>query len=193
MKPKRLREETFPEKKKKVVGIIMICVALALILLCTTQTIENYGPGRDEKAVFNDLRAPVSTTSEQPSIDRHNYLMHEKKIITERVTSKGIVFSEYKKDFANTARKNYDIEARFSDMARDLEGFAEEVENARMEIQSFRPSDGETKQHQADLLGRLDRLHAKIMEYKDHMRSPKDTVKYLDECQYELRRVFDIT
>ncbi len=189
----KMREETFPQKKKKVFGIIIICIALTIILFATTRTIENYGPGQDPKAKFDDLRAPITSTSEQPPIDRHNYLMHEKKIINEHVASKGLIFTEYKKDFVNTAKKNYDIEARFADMSRDFEGLAEEIESARTEIQSFRPADGETKQHQADVLGRLDRLHAKLMEYKNHIRAPKDTANYLDECQYEFRRLMDIT
>ncbi len=188
----KMREETFPQKKKKVFGIIIICIALGLILFATTRTIENYGPGKDPKADFNDLRNPIATTNEQPPIDRHNYLMHEKKIINDHITSKSLLFAEYQKDFVNTGRKNYNIEDRFADLSRDFDGFAEEIENARAEIQSLRPVDGETKQHQADVLSRLDRLYAKVMEYKEHARAPKDTAKYLDECQYELRRLLDV-
>ena len=106
----KMREETFPQKKKKIFGILIICAALAIILFATTRNIENYGPGLDPKAKFDDLRAPITSTSEQPPIDRHNYLMHEKKIINEHITSKSLLFAEYKKDFVNTARKNYNIE-----------------------------------------------------------------------------------
>ena len=177
----RKREETFKQKRRKIFGIILIVIGLGLILLATTRNIENYGPGKDPKAEFNDLRAPIVSTAEEPPIDRHQYLVKERKIITERVTTKG----------KNTARTNYDVEARYADFARDCELYAEEVETARSEIQAMRPTDGETRQHQAEMLGRLDRLYNAVMGYKDHSRSPKDTTAYLEQCQYELRRVSD--
>ena len=187
----RQREETFPQKRRKVVGIIMIVIALGLILLATSRNVENFNPGADAKAVFNDLRAPTTSTSEEPPVDRHHYLVRERKILTERVTTKGAIIGEYKQDFANLSHKNYDIEARFADLSRDFELYGEEIENARSEIQAMRPTDGETRQHQADILSRLDRLHNAVMDYKNHNRAPKDTVSYLESCQYELRRVGD--
>ncbi len=185
-------EETFPEKRRKLIGIILITIALGVIIWATTDNFDR-GPGRDPTAntASLDLLSPSSSTSKEPPIDRHSYLIRERKTINDHVTTKGLLLGEYKKEFTNYGRNNYDIEAYFKDFARDMEIYAHEIEIARGEVQSMRPTDAETKSHQQDMVDRLSRLENIVLQYQDHMRSPKETVEYLTRCQHEYRRVAD--
>ena len=57
------------------------------------------------------------------------------------------------------------------------------------ELRSMNPKLAESKYEQKKALEKVERLYTLVSDYPNHTSRVKDTVKYLTECEYALRRV----
>ncbi len=187
-----IKDETFNEKKRKIVAIILMVCLIALVLVVTGDgKIRTKASDTSVSETSHNFIRPLSYIDRQPVASRHTYLVNEAKTVTELVVNQGLFIAEYKKDFKNLQNYDYNIDARYKDFALDMNRYKEKIEDAISTIQSMRPDDDATIAHQQEMVEKLSRLRDSVREYRNHMRTPKDTINYLAQCQYELRRVSD--
>ena len=105
------------------------------------------------------------------------------------IVSGGYVISQYKRVFTNGSRMDYDVEAAYSDYARDFEKYRHDLRQDIEYLKSLNPKLQDARYQQNDTLGKAERLYMKVSEYDSHMENVKDTIQYLSECQYELNRI----
>lgn len=127
-------------------------------------------------------------TDDMPESSNYTYGIKEYQVLND-VVSEGMVIKRYQRIFKNTLRKDYDIEAAYVDFARDMEEYKTHLRNNIADLKAMRPAQEQTRYEQANALKKLEEFYSKLSEYPGRSGNIKDTLKFLDECEYELGKL----
>lgn len=167
--------------------LVLLCVVLIVISDSNTFTRTTSSIDR----TFDSQSAvSLSTTSadDMPPMSNNQYQVEELKMLND-IVSGGYVISQYKRVFTNGSRMDYDVEAAYSDYARDFGKYRHDLRQDIEYLKSLNPKLQDARYQQNDTLEKAERLYMKISEYDSHTSNVRDTIQYLNECQYELNRL----
>lgn len=143
----------------------------------------------NENASLDTTPVVLSDASdEMPESSPYTYGVSEYQIIND-MTSQGMVLREYKKVFKNTSRRDYDISEAYHDFDEDMGQYTTHLRQALAALKAQRPAVNESKQEQTDTIAKVEKLYQAVSQYKSHEESPKDTVAFLEDCEYALSRL----
>ena len=149
------------------------------------------GNGTMERAAHDtDLKASSlsEASDDMPEVSDYTYGISEYQILSESVNN-GMIIHDYRKIFANTSRRNYDVEDTYRKFSSDMEEYRKNISRNILQLQSLRPATPHSRSAQASSIKRLESLHAIVAEHERHMRSIKETLEYLQNCEQELTRL----
>ena len=176
------------ETKKWIIASFMVIILIALVYLSNGLN----SPKIDSKEDSNlDIATPVlltETSDEMPPMSIHQYGLSEYQILND-IVAQGSILSHYKRTFKNTARFDYDVESAYADFVNDMEEYRVNLKRDITELKSMNPKLPVSQQEQKKTLEKVERLYTIISDYPNHTSRVQDTVKYLTECEYALRRV----
>lgn len=169
-----------------VCGIVILC--FAMIVFADNGFANRLSAENDAKI---DRATPVvlsEASDEMPSSSSYGYGVTEYQVLND-VVSEGMVIRQYQRIFKNTARKDYSIESAYKDYLSDMEEYRVNLKQDITMLKSMRPALKDAQYEQVNAVKKVERLYDKISDYKNHAHNLKDTLKYLEECEYELNRV----
>lgn len=176
------------EFRKWLVASFMVITILVLVYLSNGLTAPTVNTKEDSNV---DISTPVllsETSDEMPPMASHHYGISEYQLLND-IVSQGMVVSHYKRTFKNTVRQDYDVESAYADFARDMEEYKANLEKDLIELKSLNPKLPNAKYEQKNAIEKVERLYSVISDYPNHLNRTKDTVNYLSQCEYALRRV----
>lgn len=138
-----------------------------------------------------DIKTPMKmseVTDEMPPMSQHSYGISEYQVLSDIVSQGGII-AQYRHIFQNRAREDYDIKGAYEDYSTDMLNYKAKLEEHIATLSSLSPATQAAQKQQELTLSKVKQLYAKVAEFDEHQKNPKDTVKYLDSCSMTLRRV----
>ena len=176
------------ETRKWLIASFMVVTIIILVYLSNGLSAPTVNTKEDSGI---DIATPVlmsETSDEMPPMASHQYGISEYQILND-IVSQGMVISHYKRTFKNIARQDYDIESAYADFSRDMEEYKTNLKKDLIELKSMNPKLSNAKYEQKDAIEKVERLYSVISDYPNHISRTKDTVNYLSQCEYALRRV----
>ena len=177
------------ENKKWLLAGVIVVICLALIVF-----VDNGFSNRlnAENDAYLQRTAPVlldEASNEMPKSSAYTYGISEYQILND-VASQGMVVRQYKRIFKNTARKDYSVENAYMDFAEDMEEYKTNLGKDIAMLKGQRPALDNAKYEQANTVKKLEALYSVVADYKNHVHNLNDTLRYLDDCEYALNRVY---
>ena len=176
------------ETKKWIIASFMVITLIVLVYLSNGLNSPQLDSKEDSQI---DISTPVllsEASDEMPPSSIHQYGISEYQILSD-IVAQGAIIPQYKRTFKNTARFDCDIESAYSDFASDMEEYRVNLKRDITELRAMNPKLAESKYEQKKALEKVERLYTLVADYPNHTSRVKDTVKYLTECEYALRRV----
>lgn len=176
------------ETRKWIVAVFMVVILIALVYLSSGLNAPKIDSKEDAGI---EIATPVllsEVSDEMPPMSIHQYGLSEYQILND-IVAQGSIISQYKRTFKNTARLDYDVEGTYLDFVNDMEEYRVNLKRDLTELKSMNPKLEVSQYEQQKAIEKVERLYVLVAEYPEHTKRLKDTVKYLTECEYALRRV----
>lgn len=170
--------------------MVFLCVVMLVLTFGTTKHFFLDNRTTDSDSVF-DKESPVSLadySDEMPYAGSHTYGIDEYKILN-NIVSEGGIITQYKMLFKNLKRRDYDIDSTYEDFDHDFAEYAEHLKGYLVDLKSMRPAVDTSSMEQEQTVEKVARLYNAIRDYRNHNTRLNDTLRYLDNCEYELSRV----
>ena len=176
------------ETKKYIIAGVIFFICIALVSLSDTNFTSRVNKENDK--MFNQTTAlSLDTASDKmPPMSSHQYGLDEYQILND-IVSQGMIISQYKRNFSISSRNNIDVVKLYSDFSYDFEEYKKHIHDDLVLLQSMNPKLADAQYEQKNTIEKVERLYEKISDYKNHLNNTNDTISYLRECEYELRRV----
>lgn len=176
------------ETKKYIIAGLIFFVCVILIAGTDSNFSSKINTENDKMLSQSSPLLFSEASDKMPPMSTHQYGMDEYQILND-IVSQGMIISQYKRNFTNTMRNNTDINMVYSDFIRDFEEYRKNLQDDLIRLKSMNPRLENAQYEQGNTIEKVERLYTKISDYKNHTTHVNDTVSYLRECEYELRRV----